>query len=224
MNKFINILLLLLTFPALAYTLVVGFDFPLEFLKISGANLPYKTVTFGAFAGVIFIVGARRSLRRWMGVKMINQLNRFQWNKPMAEKRYKQGIMYLVLEASTHFAVALAMFLVSDLSWMIVLVFIVLGIDHLIFAFVGKSKQLFRVGITSKAILVADRDLKAVYFSGLRKVDKHQQSLFFDYIKEFQVAFPVDCIDESHKEEFKAALEKNLDRDKVYFSESFKSF
>ncbi|MES2589928.1 MAG: hypothetical protein V4622_13200 [Bacteroidota bacterium] len=224
MNKFINILLLLILFPVISFTIIVGFDIPLEFLKLSGANIPYKTEIFYSFAILFFLIGGRRSLKRWMGIRMVNQISRFQWNAPMGENRYKQSNLYLILEASLHFFMAFALYQISDLALPIVFVLFVLGLDHLFFALLTKSKNLYRVGITSKAIVVADRDLKVVYFSGLRKVDKQQQSLFFDYIKDLQVSFPTDCIDEKMRAEFKEKLASNLDRDRIFFSESFKSF
>lgn len=224
MNKFINILLLLILFPVIALAIIIGFDVPVEFMKTTGAFLPYKLETFACFAAVILIIGARRSIRRWMGLRMVNQLGRFQWNAPMAKNRYKQSVLYLMLESLLHLVIAYALFVLCAEAWPVVIVLSVLAMDHVFFAFLGSKKQLFRVGITSKAILVADRDLKAVYFSGLRKVSKHQQSLFFDYIKDLQIAFPSDCISESDRETFKTILAQNLDRDTVFFSESFKSF
>ncbi len=224
MNKFINILLLLLVFPAIGLAIIIGFDVTLDFLRMSGANIPYKFEIFCGFAGLVLAVGFRRSLRRWMGVRMVNQLGRFQWNAPMAAHRYRQSMLYLSLEAALHLSVAFGLFLLTAYAWILAGVLVLLALDHLVFGFVSRSKQLFRVGITSKAVLVADRDVKAVYFSGLRKVSRQQQSLFFDYIKDFQVAFPVDCIAENERQAFRDALEKNLDRDRVFFSESFKEF
>jgi hypothetical protein len=186
--------------------------------------MPYKLQIFAGFAALIFVIGGRRSIRRWMGLRMVNQISRFKWNAPMAKNRYRQSVLYLILEAVLHLAVAYALYVLTPSTWPVVLVLCVLALDHLFFAFLATQKQLFRVGITSKALLVADRDLKAVYFSGLRKVDKHQQSLFFDYVKDFQIAFPSDCISESDRETFKAVLADNLDRDRVFFSESFKQF
>lgn len=224
MNKFINILLLIILFPVIGLTIIVGFDIPVDFLKLSGANLPYKLEIFSALAVLIFLIGARRSIRRWMGVRMVNTVKRFQWNAPMNKNRYKQSILYLILEAAVHFFIAITLVEVSFHSWPVALGLTILGIDHLFFAFLSKKRQLFRVGITSKAILVADRDVKALYFSGLKKISKHQQSLFFDYEEDLQIAFPSDCISDSEKEEFKQQIEKFVDRDRVFFTESFKNF
>jgi hypothetical protein len=224
MNKFINILLILISFPVILFSIVIGFDIPIEFIRLSGANMPYKSEIFYGFAALIFVVGVRRSIRRWLGIRLVNKLNKFQWNESMSQNRYKQAMLYLYLEAIVHFIMAFALYSITNFSLPVALVFVLLGIDHLVFALISKSKQLFRVGLTSKAILIADRDVKVVYFTGLRKVDKHQQSLFFDYIKELQISFPSDCIAQNKRAEFKEKLALNLDRDSVFFSESFKNY
>jgi hypothetical protein len=79
-------------------------------------------------------------------------------------------------------------------------------------------KASYRVGLSSKALIVADREVIVLYFTGLRKVSIHQQTVYFDYIKDLQLTFPLDCIQEESQEEFFEALEAQLDRDKVFFS------
>ena len=64
--------------------------------------------------------------------------------------------------------------------------------------------------------------MNVVYFSGLRKVTIHQQTIFFDYIKDLQCTFPLNCIDEKDRTNFKNSLEAQIDRDKVFFSDSVK--
>jgi hypothetical protein len=222
MNKFVNILQLLIIFPTMALTIFVGFDLPIEFLKTTGANLPFRDVIFMSFAGILLLIGARRAVRRWMGIRMVNQITRFQWNQPMNPGRIKQVNLYLYLEALLHLFVAIAMYRVSAESFFPALVLALLGIEHLMFAWIGNAGQKFRIGITSKAIVVADRDVKVLYFSGLRKVSLHQQSIFFDYIEELQLSFSLDCIAANHRAEFREVIEKNVNRDRVYFSEGFK--
>ena len=103
-------------------------------------------------------------------------------------------------------------------------VLVLFGFDHLLLAVLGKYKKMFRIGITSKAILLADRETKLIYFSGLKEVSKQQQSLFFDYSNDLQLSLPSDSIPDSKIDIFKTTFENNLNRDKVYFKESFKSF
>ena len=224
MNKSINIFLVLFIIPAIAFSIVVGFDISIEFLKTSGKFIPFQKTIFASFAALFFLMGIRRTSKRWSGIRMVNQIAKFQWNEPVDKQRVSQANLYLIIEAVIHFMVSLVFLILTPKSVWISCVFFALGLDHLIFCIVGNVKKLWRVGITNKAVVVADRDFKVLYFSGLRKVSVHQQSIFFDYIKELQLSFPTQCIKPENRQSFVAKLEEKVDREKVFFSESFKDF
>ena len=224
MNKFVNILLFLLTLPIIGFSLIVGFDLPIEMLKLSGANMPYQQEIFFAFAALVLLIGGRRSIRRWMGVRMVKKIKKFKWNKEMSKERYRQANLYLILEFVLHAFVGVTLYVLTPLVFPVALVFMILAADHLIFAIVARVNKLFRVGMTSKAIVVADRNIKAIYLKGLQEVSVQQQSLFFDYVEELQLDFPISCIEEENREEFKDQLTKLIDRKRVHYSESFKNF
>jgi hypothetical protein len=224
MNKFINILLLLIIFPVLAYTIFVGFDLPIEFLKTSGANTPYKTEIFSTFALIILIISTNRSVKRWLGLKMVNQIKKFQWNVEMNKERYNQVILYLILESFIHLFLGLSLYKIANEALPLTIVLLLFSLDHLVLAILGKNKNLFRIGLTSKAILTADREVKAIYFTGLRTVSFQQKSLFFDYSNNLQLTLSSDSIPKDERMNFKLALEKNINRDRVFFDESFKEF
>jgi hypothetical protein len=63
-----------------------------------------------------------------------------------------------------------------------------------------------------------------LYFSGLRRVEIHQQTVYFEYIEDLQLFFPVNAIDKKDFSSFRNALEDKLNRDKVFFSEKFKNY
>ena len=88
------------------------------------------------------------------------------------------------------------------------------AIDNLIFLWVGLPR--FGVGLSKKAIIVADREVVVLYFSGLRKVSLSQQTLFFDYMQSLQLTFPVDCIPENNRNDFLHNLEAVTDKDRVF--------
>ncbi|MFN5444158.1 MAG: hypothetical protein ACK48V_08015 [Crocinitomicaceae bacterium] len=224
MNKSINIFLVLSIIPAIAFSIVVGFDISIEFLRTSGKFIPYQKTIFASFAALFFLMGIRRTSKRWSGIRMVNQIAKFQWNEPIDRQRVTQVNLYLIIEAVIHFMVSLVFLILTPKSIWISCVFFALGLDHLIFCIVGNVKKLWRVGVTNKAVVVADRDFKVLYFSGLRKVSVHQQSIFFDYIKELQLSFPIQSIKPENRQSFVAQLEEKVDRDKVFFSESFKDF
>lgn len=224
MNKSVNILLILLLIPVFGLSIFVGFDLPIEFLKTSGKNLPYQHVIFITFGILIFLLGVRRSMQRWVGIKMVNNLQKYQWNEEIDKKRKSQINMYLLIEGTMHILVAFALVILSQKALIIAMVFFALGLDHILFCAFGNIKKVWRVGVTNKAIVVAERDFKVIYFSGLRRVTVHQQTLFFDYIKELQLAISIDSIAPKNRETFRKVLEEKLNRDKVHFSETFKEF
>ncbi|TNE55495.1 MAG: hypothetical protein EP338_04295 [Bacteroidetes bacterium] len=224
MNKSTNILLFLFSLPILAFTLAISFDMPLEIIKISGANLPYQKELFWSFAAIVFMLGARRSIRRWMGLRMVNQVTRFRWNKTMSLGRYRQSNLYLILEGVLHLIMAYGFWTLTERSYPVVLAFSILGLDHLVFALLSSSKRWFRVGLTGKAIVVADRQVTAIYLQGLKAVSVQQESIFFDYGNDLQLDFPVSCIEQEDRQSFREELEQVVNRNKVHFSDSFKSF
>jgi hypothetical protein len=89
-------------------------------------------------------------------------------------------------------------------------------VDNIIFLLVGGLGKKFRAGVTSKAVIVADRDVVLAYFTGLRRVTIHQDSVYFHYIKDLQLDFPLDCIEKSERDTFFAELNKQIDRDRVF--------
>jgi hypothetical protein len=223
MNKFINILLFLISMPTMVLAIVVGYDLPLEFIKTSGSQLWYKSEIFLVIGIIYFIIIVRRSSRRWMGSKMVSQVAKFKWNVSMGEGRLKQVFLYQWLEAFVMVIGGFALYSVTNAAIVPACALAFGALDNLVFLFVGKSKHIYRIGLTSKALVVADRDVKVLYLSGLRKVTIHQQTVFFEYIKDLQLAFPLNCIPKENQKEFKEQLEASVDRDKVFFDEKMKS-
>ena len=220
MNRFINMLLLVLLFPTMFLTLYVCFDLPIGFLKTTGAHLPYKFELFLGLGLLLFVINLRRSIRRWMGMRIVSKKKKFKWNAPVSASRKKRVITYLLLESLVMSFVGFSLYRLSDQAWMPAIAFLFGATDNIIFAIIGIKRNLYRIGLSSKALIVADRDVTLLYFTGLRKVSIHQQSIYFDYIKGLQLSFPSDCIEEENRSEFFALLEAQLDKDRVFFSKT----
>jgi hypothetical protein len=201
-------------------TILIGFDISIDLFKIrtTGAALPYRFEIFLGLGLFILTMNVRRSVRRWMGMRLVNQIEKFKWNQPMSSERIKRIRTYNFLEGFVMLFIAITLYIVSPEAWMPAIGFAFCTLDNLIFTLVGIQGKRFRAGITSKAVITADREVNLVYFSGLRKVTIHQQSMFFDYIKNLQLSFPVDCLKEDQLDEFFAVLENQLDRDKVFIT------
>jgi len=223
MNKFINILLLLISFPTLVIAIFVGYDLPIEFLKTSGASLPFKFQIFLSLGIIYYIIIVRRSVRRWMGIAMVSKTAKFKWNVSMGEDRRKQVFLYQWLEALIMCSGGISLYYVCPDAIAPASALWVGSLDNLIFMMLGQTKKLYRIGLTSKAVVVADREVKVLYLSGLRKVTIHQQTVFFDYIKDLQMTFSLTCIPKEDQVDFKNTLESLVDRDRVFFSDDVKN-
>lgn len=222
MNKSVNILMFMLFIPTAILSVLVGFDLPLGFSRMTGATLPYSKEIFYVIAGLFFILGGRRSVQRWSGLKMVADTQRFLWNYPMDKKRVSRVYMYLMLEGFFHLFFAILLYGVTPLFFPVGLALAILAADHFIFAIVGKSKKLFRIGITKNAIVFADREVNVIYFSGLRRISVQQQSIYFDYIKELQLSASIDGISSENRKSFRETIENSVDRNVTFFSEGFK--
>ncbi|MGY8927408.1 MAG: hypothetical protein ACKVJC_08945 [Flavobacteriales bacterium] len=218
MNKFINVVLLFVLFPTMLLTVFVGFDLPLNFLKTTGQFLPYKFEVFLGIGIFILILLLRRTVRRWMGIKIVTKTKKFKWNAAVSSARKKRVVTYLSLEAVIMLFLGTALYTVTNDAWAPAGAFLFGTIDSLLFIIIGLSKNAFRVGISSKALIVADREVTLLYFTGLRKVSTHQQTVYFDYIKDLQLSFPIDCVQEENQVEFFEILEAQFDPERVYFT------
>lgn len=221
MNRAINILVLLFSLPILGFTIIVGFDIHMDLLGGNGAMLPYRGKVFLIAAIILLALLLRRSASRWAGVSMTRKPERFIWCVEMGSDRKSRVRMYLAIEAIIALTFALSFYTITPEAWPVAVVFALSFLDELIFLLIGV--QWFRVGVTHKAVVVADRELRVLYFSGLRRIETHQQTVYFEYIQDLQLFFPTNCIPEGNYTPFRDALETRVNRDKVYFADKFKA-
>ena len=217
MNKAINIILGVILFPTMFLAIYVELDIPIGFLRVSGANLPYRDEILLGLGLLLFIIILRRSIRRWMGLRIVNQVGKFKWNAPVSQARKSRVRMYLLMEAAVMLVVAFGLYTLTELAIAPAIAFLFGTVDNILFALSAKK---YRIGLSSKALIVADREVILLYFTGLRKVSAHQQSTFFDYIKGLQITFPTNCVKDEDKAEFFEALQGQLDTDRVFFSKT----
>lgn len=218
MNRFINAVLVFLFIPTLFLTIFVGLDLPLRILKTSGANLPYRQEALLVLGLFFFIIILRRSIRRYMGIRIVSKVGKFKWNSPVTNDRKKRVFTYTILEAVVMGCAGISLLVLTEEAWAPGFALIIGSLDGFVFAVLGQFTSAYRVGLSSKALIVADREVVVLYFTGLRKVSIHQQSIYFDYIKGLQLSFPSDCIDQSEQKEFFDTLEAQLDSSKVFIS------
>lgn len=220
MNRSINILLFVLSMPAMAFTIFVAFDLPIDFLNTTAGLLDYRDKVFLVLALLILLLVIRRSVSRWVGVGMTRKKDRFIWSVPIGPERKKHVRLFMILEAVLAASFCYVTYQLTSEAWPIALAYGLFFLDQLVFAFVAPSW--FRVGVTQKAVVVADREVRVLYFSGLRRIEVLQQTVYFEYIEDLQLFFPANCIPEGEYEGFRNVIESRVNRDKVFFSEKFK--
>jgi hypothetical protein len=216
MNSFINVLLLVVTFPTMLLSVFVGFDLPIDFLNTTGANLLYRFEIFLGLGLLFAIISLRRSVRRWMGVRMTSQTSKFAWNGTISKERKQRVVLYTSIESIVLFFLAFSYYYVTEQAIFISAVLVFFAFESMIFLMVN-VKSNFRVGVTSKAVLVSDREIILIYLAGLRKVSVSQQTVYFDYIQDLQLSFPIDCVEASERTAFFTNLEAQLDPNRVLF-------
>jgi hypothetical protein len=216
MNSFINVLLLVVTFPTMLLSVFVGFDLPIDFLNTTGANLLYRFEIFLGLGLLYAIISLRRSVRRWMGVFMTSKTAKFAWNGTISRERKQRVILYTTIESIIMIFLAFSYNYVSEQTLFISAVLVFFAVESLVFLMVN-VKNNFRVGVTSKAVLVSDREIILIYLAGLRKVSVSQQTVYFDYIQDLQLSFPIDCVESSERTAFFESLEAQLDPNRVLF-------
>jgi hypothetical protein len=222
MNKITNILVLLVTLPIMAILIFIGRDLPIEPLKTTGAQLPFQTIIFWVMASIVFLIISRRSVKRWTGLQLIGKTGKFIWNQEVSLERKKRIVLYNALESFALLCISIGLYKVCPAGWPIALAYGIGVFDEIIFTIFAWFKKGWRIGFTKKALILSDREVKAVYFLGLRKIYIHHETLHFDFIKDLQLNIPFGAVED--KEGFIQTLWANLNQDKVFAEESVKEY
>ena len=178
----------------------------------------YTDLVFGIAAGLIFLIGALRSSRKWSGIRILNQVDRFQFNSVISEERKQRVILNNSIEIIGFFLIGLVFAVFSKDAIFITLIFVVFIFDAIINTLRGLLSKKYRVGMTKKAIVSVDREVYAIYFKGLKRISIQKDLLFFEYINDLVLDFPLSNVPPERQEEFMLLLRKNVDETKVYFS------
>jgi hypothetical protein len=147
---------------------------------------------------------------------MVIQTEKFKWSGKISGSRRQRVIVYTMLESVIICLIGLTFIILTSEAWFPATVMLFFGIEGSIYLLIN-SKNTFRVGLSSKAILAVDREVILLYMEGLRQVSISQQTIYFDYINELQLSFPTDCINESERTDFFENLKQSVNQDKVLF-------
>lgn len=205
-----------MTFPLLALSIFSGFDIPIDSLGLTGKDIPYQNEIFLVIGICIFLIQIKRSSRRWMALHLVNKIDRFQWNEKVSQSRKKRVITYNLIESMVMISLGVGLLFTTTKTLLPASVFFLFSLDSIVFSLYGKDK--YRVGLSTKAIFIADREIILIYFTGLRKITVHQQTIYFDYIENLQLTFPTNCIEEGKLNDFFKKFDTVIDKDRVFMN------
>ncbi|RYM33888.1 hypothetical protein ERX46_07955 [Brumimicrobium glaciale] len=220
MNKIYNTWIFIISLLTLPFAFAVGLNevFGIFGLKIHGDRFEYKELVFGISAGLIFLLGATRSSRKWSGIKIVNQLDRFQFNTTISSERKQRVILNNSIEVLGFFLIGTVFIIFSKDAVFISLIFVIFIVDSIINSLRGILGKKYRVGMTKKAIVSVDREVVAIYFKGLKRISITKDQLFFEYNNDLVLDFQLNTIPQDRQEEFMRLLRVNVDDKQVYFS------
>jgi hypothetical protein len=220
MNKFFNSWILIVSVLIFPFALAVGLneDFELFGLKIRGEEFAYKNIIFIASAAIVFLLAALKASKKWMGIRIIRQVNKFKFTCRISNERKNRVQLYNAIEVVYFLLFAFFFWYISPDSWIISFVFLVVAIEHLMNSIVGLSRNKYGIGLSSKALIRVDREVTVIYFKGLQKITKHQDTLYFDYVNGLNLFVPLNIIPKEKEADFYKELRKQVDPDKVYYS------
>ena len=219
MNKIYNIWILFISILTMPFAFAVGINevYGVFDLRMHD-EFQYTTLVFGIAGGLIFLLGALRSSRRWSGIRVVNQIDRFQFNTVISPERKQRVILNNSIEIVGFFLIGVVFAVFSKDAIFISLIFVIFIIDAVVNTLRGITGKKYRVGMTKKAIVAVDREVIAIYFKGLKRISIDKELLFFEYINDLVLDFPLSSVPPEHQEEFMNLLRRNVDETKVYFS------
>jgi hypothetical protein len=202
------------------FVFAVGWNIDFSFfgLNVPGEEFEYADLFFSIGAGIVFALGVLRASKKWAGINITRQKSRFLFFSKVSKTRLKRVVLYNVLEMSFYLIFAFFFIIVMNTAIFLGLVFVLLFLENLINTLYGILRQTYSIGITSKAIIFVDRDVKAIYFKGLKKVSKHQQTIYFEYVNDLVLHIPSNTIPKGKEEAFLLTLQRVADPNKVFYS------
>lgn len=202
---------------------------------ISLKALPYKVEICLAFALLILLLGLLRIKRRWQGSNDMKRFKSFHFVRQVNKSRLNLSFLYTLAECIFMGGFIFVMVLLMDDNPNYVLPMIavvsVLLIESAFFAFrISQGGDSYRLGIDKKAVAWFDREMNILYFTGLKKIEMHQDMINFQYKEDLNLFLPLDVIEKKDRKPFKEALMATIEEYKaskkgkiIYIDDAFRN-
>ncbi|MEZ4936056.1 MAG: hypothetical protein R2799_00520 [Crocinitomicaceae bacterium] len=215
MNKFVNFLSVIVLIPAAFLAFAIKHE--LEFWpEKNAAHIPFQTQIYTGVFAFILLINLFRIYQKWSVIRAFWKIDSFIIKVPVEKSWYTSKSVSNWLEAL--FAIAFGYFFAqnAELTRNLGLALLLFGLENIFYILWVRSKNLYAVAVNKKALILLDRQLSGYYFHGLRKMEKDFDQIYFEYMTDLQLKFPLKSLS---KENQKLVIEKvleNINHDKVY--------
>lgn len=215
MNKFVNFLSVIILIPSafLAFAIKEGLEF---WPEKNAADIPYKTQIYTGVFAFILLINLFRVYQKWSVLRAFWKIESFQIKVPVEKSWYTSKSVSNWLEAV--FALAFGYFFVQNAEWTrnLGLILLIFGLENIFYVIWVRSKNLYAVAVNKKALILLDRQLNGYYFHGLRKMEKDFDQIYFEYMNDLQLKFPLKSLSKEDQKVVVAKVLENINQDKVY--------
>lgn len=216
MNKVINIFSGITMAVFCILVMAITYDLSIS-STVSLKDLAYKEEICGGFALVILLLGVLRMRRRWQGFRDMKKFNNFTHVFYISKSAKNLSLLFTLVE--TGFIAALLFFMYSitklEPAYVVpmLIVLAILFIDNVIFLTrIQAGGNSFRIGINDKVVAYFNREMHLYYYTGLKRIEKHQDMINFQYKEDLNLFLPLDVIQQKDRVIFKEKLIETMNQ------------
>lgn len=234
MNKVINIFSGIILAIFTIFSMLIVFD--LSFSSATLKGMPYTFEICLGFAVIIFLMGFLRIKRKWQGATDMKHFKGFHFVRQVSKPGLNSSLIYAYAEAVFIIIAIMVYWIMADLEpnlmlpMLVVLLFLLL--EGIIFiARIMRGGPSFRLGINKKAVAFFNREMNLFYYTGLRRIEIHQDMINFQYKNDLNLLLPVQIIKSEDRVAFRDALIATLEEytvnikgKNIYIDDAFRNF
>lgn len=233
MNKVINVFSGVVLAIYCALVMILAYDLSLSSM-INLKAMPYKFEICTGFAILVLLLGALRIKRKWQGAADMKRFKNFTFAGPVSRSSLNLSLVYACAEIIFMIFLLYFLYLISILTYDFVIVMagviLILLSESLYFTFrIIKGGSSFRIGINKNAVAYFNREMHIFYFTGLKRVEIHQDMINFQYKEELNLLLPIEVIRKEDRVAFREGLIKVLNERTaakngrlIYFDDAFR--
>lgn len=232
MNKAINVFSGIIMAFFCVLVMSITYDLSIS-SSVSLKDLPFKEEICGGFALLIFLLGALRMKRRWQGVMDMKRFSNFSFVTHVAKSARNLSLLFTIAENVFIGFLIFFMYRTAELSpeyvLPMIIVLAILFIDNVIFSGqIRAGGNGFRVGVNKKVVAYFNREMYLFYYTGLKRIEMHQDMINFQYKGDLNLFLPLEVINKKDRKAFREAVVATMDnREKtegkvVYMDDAFR--